>query len=385
MNDDSLIFKVPAMRILQREEKNTAIYLTKIKVSDFSTRTSERFSIDYFKRENRTDKGYQRQLALSSVEKIKKFVLQESAHPILPTSILANSRQPLKFKELNHSDLGELEITDRLYIIDGQHRFEAWKSLMLDDVLREEWKDYEIPVVILSGFDRVKEIEQFYVINSRQKRIKTDLAQRMLLEFAKHDETKGLISPKDDWIKFAVVITDSLNEEKENIWKGRIVIEGDSADLKKTKLINQTSFVSSLKPFFIGSDRIFDIPNKNKPDECIDLLVKFWEIVARVYPLIVDHPFDYSLLKTVGAFSLHMFLNNIAKRNGGLENKEKILKEAQTALLKASDEENGNYKTDFWRSKVSPSVKERGGNAGSYSSSAGHTRLALGLENNLVF
>lgn len=384
MSDDALIFKVPAIRIVQREEEGTSIYLAKIKVSDFSTRTSERFSIDYFKRENKIDKGYQRQLSLSSVDKIKKFVLQESAYPILPTSILANSRQPLKFRELNHSGLGELEITDRLFIIDGQHRFEAWKSLMLDNVLYEEWKNYEVPIVILSGFSRVKEIEQFYVINSRQKKIKTDLAQRMLLEFAKHDETKGLISPKDDWIKFAVVITDALNEDKENIWKGKIIIEGDSADLKKTKLINQTSFVSSLKPFFVGSDRVFDIPSKNKPDECADLLVEFWSIVARVYPIIIDHPFDYSLLKTVGAFSLHMFLNNIAKRNGGLENKGKILKEAQTALIRASDEIQGNYKSDFWRSKVSPFVKERGGNAGSYSSSAGHTRLALGLENNLV-
>ena len=78
MIDDVLIFKVPAIRVFQKEEENTSIYLAKIKASDFFTRSAERFSIDYFKRENRSDKGYQRQLALSSIDKIKKYILQES-------------------------------------------------------------------------------------------------------------------------------------------------------------------------------------------------------------------------------------------------------------------------------------------------------------------
>lgn len=390
IKNDFLAFKIPAIKIKQKEEEGIAIYFAKIKAKDLSTRTIERFAIDYFIREHGEDRGYQRGLSESSVDKIKDFILRETMHPILPTALLASSREELEFKEINKLGLGELEITDKLYIIDGQHRFEAWKSLLKDPILYEEWQDFEIPVVIISGLKLtgiipkpIKEMEQFYIINSRQKKIKTDLAQRLLLNFAKQEETKGLIAPKDFWVSYAVVITDALNEQRDNIWKGKIVIEGDSQDLKKTKIINQNSFVSSLKPFFTGVELVFNIP-KIKPDECIDFLVEFWNIVAAVYPLIIDNPHDYSLMKTVGVFALHIFLNNVTKRNGGLQNKNKILREVRTALLSASDDIKGNYKTDFWRSKVPTSIKERGRYAGGYSSGAGHNRLALGIENNIL-
>ncbi len=379
MNETSLDFKISALKIHQREKTQQAIYLGKIKAEVLTARAGERFVIDYYKRiPKKKDIGYQRLLADKAVEKLKDFVLQETSNPLLPTAILCNSRVPLDFKEIE-SDLGILSIKDTLYIIDGQHRFEAWKSMMNSPALMEEWGDYEFPVVILSNFKEYQEIEQFFVINSRQKKIKTDLAQRHLLKLAQREETSGLVPKNVWWQLYATKIVDILNEQLDNVWKGKIILPSDDRDLRKAKIISQNSFVSSLKPFFIGKNIVFDI-SKKPPDgatleKWAELLVEAWDIVASVYPLAIENPHDYSIMKTVGAYSLHIFFCKELSRidtpsvNVALKRAEKSLKRA------AADD----FPLRFWRSRVPDYVKEEGRYAGGYSSSAGHNRIAAGL------
>jgi len=49
----------------------------------------------------------------------------------------------------------------------------------------EEFEDFEMPLVILSGFSELDEVVQFHVINSRQTKVKTDLAHRHYLKLSK--------------------------------------------------------------------------------------------------------------------------------------------------------------------------------------------------------
>lgn len=377
MENEKLDFKVPALRICQRERKGQAIYLTKVKVKEFGTRPTERFTIDYYQRiPVKRDQGYQRPLSERAIEKVKEFILRETPNPLLPTAILANSRYPLDFKE-QEGGFGTLHIKDRLFIIDGQHRLEAWKSMMADSQLQEQWGDYELPVVILSGFESYQEIEQFYVINSRQKKIKTDLAQRHLLQLASHKETSGLVSDSEYWKLYSTKIVDVLNEQLDNIWKGKIILPSDSKDLRKAKIISQSSFVSSLKPFFIGKGAIFteEIPNGKKIEEWAKIIARFWDLVAEVYPEAIKRPHDYSLMKTVGVFSLHIFLQREILRTG-LDNLEKTLKDVAERLREAVARD---FSISFWRSKVPSFAKEQGKYAGAFSSAVGHNRIAAGI------
>lgn len=376
-----LNFKLHVIKIEQRQEKDQGIFIGAIKVKDFFSRPNEKFLIDYYKRNNGSEEGYQRSLSDSAVNKIKEYILKETKYPILPTGMLFSSRYKLDFKK-EVGSFGTLEINNPLYVIDGQHRFEAWKSMMSDPNLRNELGEYEVPVVILSNYSKIKEIEQFFVINSRQKRIKTDLAQRNFLSLAGDKSTSGIIPERYKWNLYATKMVDVLNEQREDsIWNNKIILPNDGSDFRKIKVISQSSFISSLQPFFVGKDAIFN-PNKDEGpipvDRWADFINDYWIMISKLYPEIIDHPHDYSLMKTVGVFSLHLLLAKVIDQEG---QGQKILdKHAQINILnkcqKYLDRAKGKMlKTEFWRSNV-PKIKKASGNyAGAYSSAVGHSRI----------
>lgn len=373
MQKDSVSFKIPAMRLFQREAEKKAIYVGVIKASDLSTHPQARFRIAFFDRENK-NQGYQRRLQDSKVEKLKEFILKETKTPLFPTAILVNSREILDFKETSKGT-GILSINEPLFVIDGQHRVTAWRAIVDETDLADKWKDYEFPIVIMSGFNVSEEMEQFYVINSRQTKIKTDLVHSLLLEFEKKDETRSLVKYKDKWIPRAVVITESLN--KNGVWENRIGYDSDSDLVRKTRVIQATSVVGSLKHIFVGNKKLFDIENSQKIDEWINFLNRYWKIIADIYPNAVNNANDYSLMKTVGINVMHILLADKAYDLGlGIEQKEELLKKMKETLARAA---TSDITEDFWRSDVSKQTRERGRYAGAFSSSAGHKRLATAI------
>ena len=64
-----------------------------------------------------------------------------------------------------------------LWIIDGQHRIEALKRAEAE---KPEFKEYPVPVSILSLQNRFDEMLLFHIVNSRQQRIPTVIAYRQL-------------------------------------------------------------------------------------------------------------------------------------------------------------------------------------------------------------
>lgn len=372
---ETLEFSLPAMRVHQREQKGKAIYVARISAKELSVRADERFKIAYYSRvESTKDIGYQRPLSQNAVEKIKDFILKkESENPLLPTALLVNSRNVLDFKDTG-GGIGTLNVKGTLYVIDGQHRYEAWKQLMEDPELLEQYGDYELPLVILSGFFEYQEIEQFYIINSKQKRIKTDLAQRHLLALAGHPETERLVPSGKHWELFATKIADLLNEQFDGDWKKKIILADDKPDLRKTKFISQSSFVSSMKPFFTGSDPVFKKEEGvNNLNGWAKIILDCWNIVGKYYPNATKNTRDYSLMKTVGVFSLHILF---AKILSDIENLPSALQKIDSTIKRAS--ENG-YGESFWRVKQPQSVKDEGKYAGAYSNAVGHKRIAQGM------
>lgn len=374
MDKSKLNFKISAIRLYQREGEKKAIYVGTIKAADLATYPAARFRIAANSPDNdENENGYQRRLQSNKVEKIKNFVLEETTRPLFPTAILVNSRIPLDFRSTS-ANFGNLIVSEPLYVIDGQHRVTAWRDIVNDSDLAEKWKNYEFPIVIMSGFNREEEMEQFYVINNRQTKISTDLVYTLLLAFEKNESTKGLVREKDKWIPRAVVITKSLNTS--GVWKDKIGYDSDSDLVRKTRIINSKSFIQSLKPLFVGSKKIFDL-DKPLVDEWIDFLNKYWKTISEVYPTLLDTPKAYTLMKTVGINAFHILLADKAYDLGlGLKQKDELLENLKETLIRAG---NNDFDEDFWRSGASTTRINQGRSAGAYSSSAGHKRLATGL------
>ncbi len=378
--DDKIEFDIPVMRVSQREDSGMAIYIGKVKAKDLYYRSKERFKVAVWENESKTlDKGYQRVPNEHSISKIKDYLLKEVEHPLLPTSVLVNSRRNLVFKEIKDG-FGYLHVDDTLYIIDGQHRIEALKSMMKDPSIRSMYQDYELPIIVMTGFEYGKEVEEFFVINSRQKRVKTDLAQRIYLELQKNHQGNegGLIPESKKWELAGVVMVDRLRKKTdlEGFWNDKIGLPDDSRDLSKTRIISQSSFVKSLKPLFIGSNSIWDLERQDQR-EIIEggstFINKYWSKIGELYPEISRHPHDYTLYKTVGVFTLHILLAYVANNTKDLEEAIHI---ATEKIRFAQTDPKMKMNERFWRSGRPLSG---GITASTFSSGAGHTRLATAI------
>ncbi len=380
-------YKIKALRIYQLEDRpnGQAIYSGKIQAVNLinpDNLDEDRFTPDYWTSEKKLEPGYQRPLNPSNIEKIKNYILKETPHPLFPTSVVVNSRTPLKFKDMDGS-YGELEISNPLFVIDGQHRIEAFKELMKEPLLRGKYGTYEIPIVVLSGFEYIRELEQFFIINSRQTKIKFDLAQRMYMEMMKADFSTKLVPESKRWQTLAGKAVDCLNEgiPSKTVWYGSIQLPDDSKDIIKTRIITQNSFISSLKPFFSGGKRIWNfnaIPEKKHNEtleELTELLTKFWNMVGEVYPQIVNNPKKYTLLKTVGVYSLHIFLADVVA-DTQVFNIDTIIENAKKKLMKAK--EQYGFTEVFWEIG-SRDENDRRRKASGFSSAAGHNRIASAL------
>ena len=368
--------KLIATKVKQQTGKNRKLFVSKIKLSDLARGP---FMIDFYKRtQEPSEIGYQRPLSKKRSRDIKDFILnQTKGETVLPTPIVANSRIELRYEPIKGiKNVGFLYLhkNNPLYIIDGQHRRYAISEIMSNPDITS-YIDYEIPINILSGFSRKKEVEQFYIINERQKRIKTDLGQRLLLQFEKDNNQRKLIPNSNSWQLVALKITDKLNNSKDSIWENKIILPDAVYDARNEKLISQISFVNSQKPLFIGRKAPFD-ENPDNIDQWTDTINDAWNAVAAAYPKINSDPQKYSLMKTVGVYSIHILLKNLLEDERP-SRYDRAINRMEKMLKKAAD---GDYSSKFWYSKNVPYlVKERGDWAGAYSSAVGHRRIAAGL------
>ncbi len=129
-------------------------------------------------------KGYQRAAEPTHVHKIARYV--QSGDAVLPTSVLLNVRQRMSSgwdgpKDSTGSP-GWLTIPEgtTIYVVDGQHRRDGLREAIRR---RQALRDFPMPAILMEGFDNVQEALQFYLINTKAKKVPTDLAGRLLIEY----------------------------------------------------------------------------------------------------------------------------------------------------------------------------------------------------------
>jgi DGQHR domain-containing protein len=332
-------------------------------------------------RDPRTGRGYQR---LPQEARINELATDlRKGRVDLPTSVLLNirNREARRAFQDGHlsllpfnSDGRSLGYEPKFYVVDGQHRILALKRL-IEEFSEDKWSKYMIPFTCMLGATEDEEMDQFYIVNSKAKSVRTDLAYELLSQRAKDPEVmESLVERGRDWQVYASNIVKRLSEESP-VWKGRIRF---AAMEKGDTVMPSASMVTSLKPV-LASPYFKALSSEQQ----VSILDAFWRGVREVLPEAFDHATDFSVLKGIGVTVLHTLLTQvveIARSRGDSVTESssyaRILREA----LEGVEGENASgdlvIGLDFWRAAPL-------GAAGSFSSSAGRRVLLAKIQHRL--
>ena len=263
------MFQIPALQI---EQKGVAMFVTALPLSELR----RYIKVDRWGPDN--DDGYQRPFVDRRLSEVAKYVNQEEG--VLPTSILVcvrdnDSHQPT-FEATGESEgFAQLTLTIHddatLWVVDGQHRAYGVSRAYERDG-DAGLADYPFPVTIMTGVDRYMEMTHFNIVNTRQKKMSTDIVDRHLVlqqqRMGLDMFTKGKKGEKDYQRAISTLIVDVLND-KIGPWYHQIAIPGVAG--RDKGLVRQHAVVASL-------ESIWRDPwlSSRKEEEVVELLSRYW-------------------------------------------------------------------------------------------------------------
>ena len=294
--------KYPSLKIKQwgygKGVEPTHIYVTSMTLKDLSN-----VSLDRWTKQNK--KGYQRPSNEARFGtgrgSIVTYLLDELG--AFPTSILINVRGELAFHPLRkineNMELGEVEISDSEIpiVIDGQHRIEALKRASQQ---KPEIENYPLPVSIMNLKERFEEMVHFYIVNSRQKKIPTDLVYRQLQVFSEKVMLGGkdwlkevILGPSEHRAALASFIVDDLEEDLNSPFHNAIQFVGEEREdhhlLRDYQLSRFLSTILKEKAL-----------SGLSPEKFAELYSQYWSAIKELYPESFAKPREYRLLKSTG-------------------------------------------------------------------------------------
>lgn len=328
----SLVF--PAIEFKQR---NTPMYIAVVTVGDL-----DHFSVALWNPESvEGRRGYQRKLDKGRVEKIARYFERQDA--IMPVAGLLNVREKnsLKYRK------GMLTIPDGVhpYVVDMQHRM---KGLILAKENKLIPRSFPFPVVFTENLSHLDEAAQFYIINTKAKKMDVALTRRLLIE---NNRVKDIAEVKP-WEVPAVRITIALNKKIQgNPWFGAIRQPNEEKLL--SHIATEKSFVSSLRNLLIRK-------RSSKADKVAKSLAAFWLAIKANIPDAFNEPKSYLIQKTAGIFAFNFFI-------------------APRILYKYSDKDFikrlaglKKLKADFWKGKNENGARRFGTGMAGYANLAHH-------------
>lgn len=335
---------------------------------------ADRYKIPY--RDSLRKEGYQRKPQESRINKLMGE-LRKKRVDVAP-SILMNIRGAV-WKEMlverNGQTLLSIAPDDTnlsFYVVDGQHRVLAVVRLCEEDFAR--WGDFQLQFVLMLGASEQEEVNQFYVVNSTAKSVRTDLAIDLLKQRADADGRvlDEVIESGQQWKIDGQALVESLYENSA-IWKGRIRLANQA---KGETVIPAASFVSSLKPL-LKSPYFIALSAEQR----FRLVEAYWLGIREACRDPFDQdPDDYALQKGVGVNAMHDLLALVIEhiRSAGRSTFDKdAYRQIMSPVLETLDGDNKDGENvsgaDFWL------TAPLGGAAGSFSSSAGKRVLAAKL------
>ena len=278
------------------KQEGTQMYSTVMRVGDLL----KYVDVDVWKSDDGQETGYQRDPETARTSRVAKY-LQTDASPLMPTSVLLSYRGVL---EQNPIELQSTEIAipdgTTLWIVDGQHRIYGFKRAIEEQELKR-LNEYPLPVVIVENPSLEDEANQFRVINENMKKVRTDLARRILAMRLAGLGQAGRQEIRQSgrlWEAVAVDVLKCLNEDEDSPWRGKI--QTPNTRKLPQHVIRELSFSTSLKPV------LTERPYRTWTSHRISKMLKaYWQAWESLIPMAFSQPGDYVLLKTAGIFSLH--------------------------------------------------------------------------------
>jgi DGQHR domain-containing protein len=321
------------------------------------------------RRDTRKKTGYQREVSPTRVNRLIRDLSENRVD--LPTAVLLNLRTYKPGIHLVPRDGREFfcPSAEKLYVVDGQHRVEALTRLVQMD--SDKWSQYEIPFVCMLGADEREEMEQFYVVNSTAKSVRTDLALDLLKQRAESDPgvMESLIERSESWKVKAQTLVEELSVSP--IWRSRIRLPGDP---RGETSLTSSGMVASLRQL-LGTPYFGSITTANQ----VKVLDGYWQGIRQVIPAAFDEPSQYVLQKATGVMAMHALLISVIEyvrsKGESVIEPDSYAKPLKGALLELEgDTGTGDVArgADFWRAGPD-------GAAGSFSSNAGRRVLVAKL------
>ncbi|CAA0248517.1 DGQHR domain-containing protein [Tenacibaculum maritimum] len=288
------------------------------------------------------DGGYQRIQDERHYQNIRKYI--ESENFVFPNSIiLAIDKDQLdNIISKEEEDLVYLNLDlkkDEIFrVVDGQHRLLGIEHALTNKPDLNNLK-LQVSIIITPINKRSIEMEIFSNINSKAKRLKTDL-----IELAKYDFRilEERIGSKELNSHIAINTAYNLNENKsipDNIWQNAIKIGIHSEN--KIGIIGVTAFIQSISGIVSSyinlhqtkintlEDKDLILFSRNAAKEISEFLIHYWRIVRKKWPqafldpyktLDIDNQYksiiynpNFYIQKTLGCKSVNYLMAEIIK------------------------------------------------------------------------
>ena len=318
--------RVPCIKLNQ---DGVTMYLFKTGVEDLLNNSIiERY-------EHGRDTGYQRQPIPAHYKKISRYFM-ESTKAILPTAILG-AISPENIRE----DGVYLNILKPIRIVDGQHRIKGLECLNQEyttnsrDRFETLKRTYEFPVVlmVISEKEEILEIDAFISINSKGKKVNTNLAKE--LSEIKHrktyiEENMNVVFDEQLILTSCTRIARRLSDDKKSPWYHCITL-GDELNTKKPISINAFSkalkvFVNEYLSTVKSEGKIEREILEKKETEMQEFIEKAWRIVQDKWSDCFKYKGEYyntnyNICKGIGVFPLYGLLAECIVMHKGDGNK----------------------------------------------------------------
>lgn len=271
---------------------------------------------DIFRDENGSEHGYQRAPERPRALAMARFLRSDKV--LLPTAVTLAARVQLPYDE----NSGTLTIPDgvELFEVDGQHRLAGFRVAIEEQGI-QRLSEFPLVTVIIDESNEILEAEQFKIINETSKKVRTDLARKILARMARISKFPSSRIPIErKWEVRATEIIEILKNDPDSVFYGRI----QSPNQKKSSshTIKEQSFGDSLKPLLTTH------PFENYSSEAVaNGLKEFWNAWRQIMEEATDHemspfsdPKEFVMLKAIpGVFALHLvcrYLWSIFERRG---------------------------------------------------------------------
>jgi len=295
--------------------------------------------------------GYQRKPSVTRLKKIAKYLhkadRRDAIFSVFPSTIILSYRGKISFTPISEDEnLGTLEIPsdETFFIIDGQHRFGGLKYAIVEDEV-QELLSFQVPVTIIECKSKIDEIRQFALINRTQKKVKTDLSDRLLKTLKDLGVIDNSIAglEQEDWKSRAVAIAEKLNSDRESPWYGRII--RPNSPKTDIAVAGESEFTKSLKPFLLSSWAKGQ--NGSGINNVYGIINEYWCAWRDLIPEAFEKPAEFVIQKTPGFHSLNRILPEVTMKCTELFKKERNRKNFRD-ILKRIDSER--LEAEWWKS-----------------------------------